>query len=75
MATEPDPRRRKTSSEITRLALIAAVGIFILSFTTMVALAVQGTGNENTATVADVCKWLVALTATAIVGLLGRGCR
>jgi hypothetical protein len=55
-----------------RLALFAACGIFVIAFTTMIVMAACGKRIPDAAPILDTCEWLVALTATAIVGLISR---
>jgi hypothetical protein len=59
-------------SDPARLAIVAACGIFTISFGTMIFIGVSATRIPDSAVILDTCEWLVALTATAIVGLITR---
>lgn len=57
---------------MTRWALFAAIGIFALSFTTMLGLSFFGDGSAAQDAVFETCKWLTAISAVAILGLIRR---
>ena len=57
---------------LARAAFWAAVGIFTVAFITMVILSIAVASTPSTARVLDTCRWLMALTVPAVIGLLPR---
>jgi hypothetical protein len=51
---------------------LAVTVIFVVAFGSMLALTFVGTTGSNADAALDTCRWLVALTASAIIGLLTR---
>ena len=72
-ANNPQENRGRSSSDPTRLAIFAACGIFIAAFSTMIVIGLAKMRVPDANAIMDTCEWLVALTATAIVGLISRG--
>jgi hypothetical protein len=58
--------------DVTRWALAASVGIFVVGFTTMLVMAILDGRSDAQEAVFETCKWLTALSAMAIIGLLRR---
>lgn len=57
---------------LSRAAFWAAVGIFAAAFVTMVVVSIAVASTPSTARVLDTCRWLMALTVPAVIGLLPR---
>jgi hypothetical protein len=71
-AAEPgDPG--KSPKDPVRLALLAACGMFAAAFVTMIVITFAGLKVPDATALLDTCGWLVALTATSIVGIVTRG--
>jgi hypothetical protein len=70
---QPEPAQRtRRSPDSTRLAIFATCGIFAVAFGTMIAIVFAKPRIPGSDAILDTCEWLVALTATAIVGLITR---
>ena len=62
----------KSGLDTIRLAVFATCGIFVLAFGTMIVIGFTKARVPDSDAILDTCEWLVALTATAIVGLISR---
>ncbi len=63
----------KSPKDPVSLALLAACGMFAVAFITMIVITFSGLKVPDATSLLDTCGWLVALTATAIVGIVTRG--
>jgi hypothetical protein len=63
----------RPSADPARLALLASCGIFVLAFSAMIVIGLAKVRVPEAGAIIDTCQWLVALTASAIVGLIARG--
>lgn len=74
-AADVPPQAEGQASRLMKFALIATCLMFAVAFSTMVVLTVLASANPRLDAVLDTCRWVVAITAAAIVGLVTRGGR
>lgn len=60
---------------LVKFALVATTVMFGVAFSMMVALTLVHRPGSQFDAVVDTCRWIVAITAAAIVGLISRGGR
>ena len=68
---EQPPNDQPPEVNLQRRALTVACVILVGSFMTLLVLSILGKVAPDL--IADVCRWLIAISATAILGLITKG--